>query len=257
MSLSVAILGSGNTAYHLLRAFNSSDVHLAGLISRDLAKGRETLEASGANCGLIGGSIQTELEADVVILAVPESALTKVVRFYTFREDQVVVHTSGAEPMSTLNFQNSGVFYPLQTMTWGQPMDFSNVPILIEGSNDQVESKLIDLAEAITSQVRMASSEERLHYHAAAVIASNFTNHLIGKAESFLATRGLTMDVLFPLIEETVRKAKRIGAKKAQTGPALRGDEATMNRHLELISEDAMKDLYRLLSEDIKKSHGY
>ncbi|MEQ9231253.1 MAG: DUF2520 domain-containing protein [Cyclobacteriaceae bacterium] len=256
MSLSVAILGSGNTAYHLLRAFNSSDVHLAGLISRDLAKGRETLEASGANCGLIGGSIQTELEADVVILAVPESALTKVVRFYTFRKDQVVVHTSGAESMSTLSFQNSGVFYPLQTMTWGEPMDFSNVPILIEGSNDQVESKLIDLAEAITSQVRMASSEERQYYHAAAVISANFSNHLIGKAESFLATKSLNMDLLFPLIEETVRKAKTIGAKKAQTGPALRGDEATMNRHLDLISDESTKELYRLISEDIRRFHG-
>lgn len=243
-------------AYHLLRAFDKSEVSVAGLISRDLSKGRETLEASGASSGLIGGVHLEEIEADIIILAVPENALEKVSRFYSFRADHIVVHTAGAEPLSTLKFENSGVFYPLQSLTWGEPVDFSKVPILIEGSNDHVESQLIDLAETITSSVRMANSEERLYYHTAAVIANNFTNHLLTKSEDFLKSKGLMLEVLFPLIEETIRKAKTIGPLKAQTGPAKRRDEETIHAHLSLIEDDALKAIYQMISDDIKRTHG-
>ncbi len=255
MPISVAILGSGNMAFHLLRAFDRAGVPLAGLISRDLGKGRETLEATGAKCELVGGLHLSELEADIIILAIPESSIQKVLRMYEFNPNHIVAHTSGAEPLDSLHLEQVGVFYPLQTLTWGETTDLSSVPILVEGSNIVVEEKLMGLANHVSKQVSLMSSQDRLRVHLAAVLACNFPNHLMERARQVLDEKGLNLNLLFPLIEETIRKIKTVGPLKAQTGPALRGDQGTMEKHLELIEDDELKNIYRLISQDISHTH--
>jgi predicted short-subunit dehydrogenase-like oxidoreductase (DUF2520 family) len=253
MAASVAILGSGNMAFQLLTAFDKADVKLAGLISRHLTQGAETLERTKARCELVGGRNLTELEAEVIILAVPDDSIEEVLKFYQFHPDHIVVHTSGAEPMSSVTHGRSGVFYPLQTFTWGEPVDFKNVPILVEAMSDDVENVLNELARSISSNVRVMSSAARLKVHLAAVLASNFTNHMYHRAEKWLNEQELPFDILYPLIEETWAKAKRLGTAKAQTGPAVRNDQRTMDRHEKLITDPNVKELYRLLSQDIQR----
>lgn len=256
MPLRVAILGSGNMAFQLLQAFDKGGVKLNGLISRDLGKGRETLETTGAKCELVGGLHLGELEADIIILAIPESSIQKVLRMYEFNPDHILVHTSGAEPMRSLHLEQVGVFYPLQTLTWGEYIDLSNVPILVEGSNIAVEEKLLELGRQVSSKVQVMSSDDRLRVHLAAVLACNFPNHLLERARQVLAVRDMNLDLLFPLIDETIRKMQKVGPRVAQTGPALRGDQQTLARHLDMIEDVALKKIYGLISQDISKTHG-
>jgi len=253
MSQSVAILGSGNLAFQLLTAFDQAGVPLAGLISRDLSQGAETLEKTKAKCELVGGRNLTDLEADLIILAVPDDAIQDVQRFYQFRQSHVLVHTSGAEPLATITAERSGVFYPLQTFTWGEPVDFSHIPILVEGNSPEVVDLLIALAKRVSQDVRAVSSSDRLRVHVAAVLVSNFTNHLFHRAEKWLAENNLPFDVLLPLIDETWSKAKRMPLAKAQTGPAMRGDQRTLERHQAIITDDALREIYQLISQDIKR----
>lgn len=253
MAPSVAILGSGNMAFQLLTAFDKADVKLVGLISRDLTQGAHTLEKTKARCELVGGRNLTELQTDVIILAVPDDSIEEVLRFYQFHPNHVVVHTSGAEPLASVTHPRSGVFYPLQTFTWGEPVDFKTIPILLEAMTDDVEQMLQELANAISPNVRVMSSTTRLKVHIAAVLVSNFTNHMYHRAEKWLAEQNLPFDLLYPLIEEQWSKAKRLGTAKAQTGPAVRNDKRTMVRHEKLISDVHLKELYRLISEDISR----
>ena len=253
MSQSVAILGSGNLAFQLLTAFDKVGVPLAGLISRDLSQGAETLEKTKARCELVGGRNLTDLQADVIVLAVPDEAIQEVQRFYQFNPNHLLVHTSGAEPLTSLKSSRAGVFYPLQTFTWGVPVDFSIIPILVEGTTTDIAQQLTDLGRTITSDVRTVSSEDRLRLHVAAVLVSNFTNHMFHRAEKWLKEHNLPFDVLRPLIEETWRKAQRMPLAQAQTGPAVRGDQRTLERHQEIITDDALRELYRLISQDIKR----
>jgi len=252
MANSVAILGSGNMAFQLLAAFDKASVQLSGLISRDLGRGASTLEATSANCELVGGRDVSDLEADLIILAVPDDAIADVLRFYQFNSNHILVHTSGAASIDVIQHERAGVLYPLQTFTWGEAVDFSGIPVLIEGSSLSVEESLIDLARTVSDTVQVTSSENRLKLHVAAVLVSNFTNHLYHRAEKWLAKSDLSLGILQPLIDETQRKAKEIGAEKAQTGPAKRGDEKTLALHEELLEDDGLKELYHLISEDIK-----
>ncbi|MCP4459424.1 MAG: DUF2520 domain-containing protein [Cytophagales bacterium] len=252
MANSIAILGSGNMAFQLLTAFDKASVPLRGLISRDLSRGATTLEATSARCELVGGRDLSDLETDLIILAVPDDAIEEVLRFYQFHSDHILIHTSGAASIDLIRHERAGVFYPLQTFTWGEAVDFSGIPILIEGSSLSVEEALTELAQSVSKTVQMTSSEDRLKMHVAAVMVSNFTNHLYHRAEKWLVDSELSMDILYPLIDETLRKAKELGPVKAQTGPAKRGDQKTLSLHENLIQDSALRKLYHLISEDIK-----
>lgn len=241
--------------YHLLKAFTDTEVELSGLISRDLGEGMKTLEASKAKCGLIGGLHLAEVEADIIILAVPENAIDKVQRMYEFGPEQIIVHTSGSESMDSLHHERVGVFYPLQTLTWGKDVDFTKVPVLIEGSSISVEEKLLDLAQSISTNVSAISSSARRDIHLAAVLASNFPNHLFRKSEEILERHSLGLDLLSPLIIETLKKALSVGPANAQTGPARRGDAGTIRKHLEMITDPGLREIYELLSKDIRSSY--
>ena len=252
MSNSVAILGSGNMAFQLLSVFDKTSVPLRGLISRDPTRGASTLESTSAKCKLVTGRNLLELETDFIILAVPDDAIEEVLRTYQFHSDHILVHTSGAASIDIIGHERTGVFYPLQTLIWGKSVDFSEIPILVEGSSLSIESALSDLANTLSKTVQLASSETRLKIHLAAVLVSNFTNHLYHRAQKWLTENDLPLDILYPLIDETLRKAKQLGPEKAQTGPAKRGDWKTLDLHENLIKDESLKNVYQAISNDIK-----
>jgi predicted short-subunit dehydrogenase-like oxidoreductase (DUF2520 family) len=69
-----------------------------------------------------------------------------------------------------------------------------------------------------------------------------------------LSTDGYDFDVVAPLIEATMAKVKECGAHAAQTGPARRGDVATMQAHMAMLPERE-REIYKLLSQAIMSSH--
>jgi len=61
------------------------------------------------------------------------------------------------------------------------------------------------------------------------------------------------MEVLLPLIDETAAKVHVMSPKQAQTGPAVRYDENVIHKHLAMLEEPGMRDLYQMLSQSIYK----
>jgi hypothetical protein len=75
-------------------------------------------------------------------------------------------------------------------------------------------------------------------------------------AEELLTKNGLDFNLLRPLILESAAKVQQLSPTDAQTGPARRGDEPTIARHLELIENDpGLKALYELMSKQIIKKY--
>jgi predicted short-subunit dehydrogenase-like oxidoreductase (DUF2520 family) len=75
-------------------------------------------------------------------------------------------------------------------------------------------------------------------------------------ATRLLEENGVEKSLLEPLLRETFQKITETGPAGAQTGPALRGDELTMNRHLELLKgHPEWEKLYTFVSRDIKRFH--
>lgn len=116
--------------------------------------------------------------------------------------------------------------------------------------------KHLKLAQSISEEkVTEGGDDTRMKLHVAAVIVSNFPNHLYALAEDYCEKEGLDFKQLVPLIEETASRIKDISPKQAQTGPAIRHDKETLQKHIELLKEHPqLKNIYLLLTESIQQS---
>jgi predicted short-subunit dehydrogenase-like oxidoreductase (DUF2520 family) len=138
------------------------------------------------------------------------------------------------------------------TFTKGRRMDFNSIPFFIESEEEACRKVLTAMAKAISSRVYQITSSERMHLHAAAVFASNFTNHMLTISAKLLKDQALPFDILKPLIAETINKSLEMGPEKGQTGPARRGDLEVLDRHLALLEgADGIAEIYKVVSQHI------
>ena len=248
--LNIVILGTGNLAAHLFRAFSkTSGVRVAQVVGRKTESLRWFSKSVPTS-----SDFDSIADADIYLMALKDDAIATVSKFLVGKKG-VVAHTSGATEMNVLLPENRGVFYPLQTFTKGKNIDFGNIPICIEANAPESLDILKTLAGSISQNVHEIDSGQRKKLHLAAVFVNNFTNYLYGVGEEICSEEGLSFDLLKPLILETAEKAQTISPKEAQTGPARRNDQKSIQNHLKLLKDEKHIALYTLLSEAIKKCH--
>lgn len=188
-------------------------------------------------------------DADLYIIAVSDRAIASVSEEIGDVEG-LVVHTAGSVPMDALRQNRRGVLYPLQTISKKRPLPASRVPLYIEASREEDYELLRELAESMGSQAEPMDSERRKYLHLAAVFCCNFVNRLYGITAELLAEHGIPFASMLPLIHETADKMDVLTPSEAQTGPAVRWDEAVMEQQMALLDDDK-RTLYQLLSKSI------
>ena len=124
--------------------------------------------------------------------------------------------------------------------------------MLFYHENQETRQSLNTLASKLTPMVYDIDSEQRKQLHIAAVFACNFTNHLLGIAKGELDKMNIPFEILFPLIDQTIEKAKLNNPFDVQTGPAIRNDDKVMEIHKTSLDDD-QREIYELISEKIKK----
>ena len=195
-------------------------------------------------------------DADIYIIAVADDAIIDVAK-HVHVPGKVVAHTAASIKKDVLKTMSHhyGVFYPLQSLRKDRA-ELPEIPLFIDASDDITRKKLEQLADSISDgQVAEADENERLKMHIAAVFVSNFVNHLYTLAEEFCNKEGIDFQQLLPLIEETAQRLESISPSKAQTGPAIRHDEATIKEHLKLLEKyPKLKDVYELMTKSIQDS---
>lgn len=213
-------------------------------------------------------------KADIYIIAVKDDAIENIysdlikclqrerVEQPSENKVQLIVHTSGAKNqfMSPSDLRiKTGVLYFLQSFSKGFPLDFSEIPVCIEAQDRETETILFDFVNKLSKKVEIIDSQKRASLHLAAVFANNFGNLMFSLAQDIAKKAGLSAHLLDALISQTASKATEMEtAWKAQTGPALREDLKSMEKHKELLKEDSkMRALYECLSEIIKEKKQY
>lgn len=260
----MVILGSGNLAWSLAPAIarlseEGNDIKLLQLYSRNREEGAKLAQLAGVP---YTGSSEKLAEADLYIMTVADGAVTELSGKMIIPSGAVVAHTAGSTGIDAISprINNRGVLYPLQTFTKGREVDFSQIPLFIEYTTPRAEEVIRYLAGKLSGNVSEASSEIREKIHLAAVFAANFTNHMYVVAEEILKSAGLPFDTVKPLIGEVAAKAVASRSPaETQTGPAVRGDMTTVNRHLELLANDKgmteeYAELLRKIYETISQS---
>lgn len=247
----VSLIGAGRVATHLGLRLTETGVAVNQVYSRTLDSARKLSDRLGSEpvnhlSGLDGS-------ADLFIISVVDDAVAQVADQLPANQ-KIVVHTSGSVPMDVLNKASvhHGVFYPLQSFSHGRKVDFSEIPLCIEASDEATKTKLLALSGKLSRDVRLIDSSQRASIHLSAVFASNFSNLMYLLGEEVLEKAGVSFDILLPLIRETAGRLEGHDAREMQTGPAVRNDRETIKKHLELLGHDpAKKDIYDLLSKYI------
>lgn len=248
----VVIVGTGNVAQQLYIAMsNKVGVKIIQVIGRDKKK-----LSPFKNCPKTSTDYDTISDADIYIIAVNDDSILAVSQHF-IKKLGLVVHTSGSMPLSILpSTVRRGVFYPLQTISKEHKIDFEDVPICIEAEKSEDYNVLSELANTISGQVQIMTSDQRKSVHLAAVFVNNFTNHLYHIGNEICEEAGVPFTILNQLILETAKKATQTTALNAQTGPAIRNDQLTMKQHLELLNNKDYRNIYSVLSNSIQKTHG-
>lgn len=186
--------------------------------------------------------------AEAYLLCVKDAAIASVA--CQLPQDAVVMHTSGSTPLDVLPQARRGVIYPMQTFSKSKALDWSKIPLFVEG-----DSMAQQFAESLQpASVQHLATPQRLQLHMAAVWACNFANHCISIGADIMQQAGLDWRLLMPLIGEMTGKLDVLTPREAQTGPARRQDSPIMTLHEQALVEmnrPELADLYTRLSQSI------
>ncbi|MBK9254630.1 MAG: DUF2520 domain-containing protein [Saprospiraceae bacterium] len=256
--MKICFIGAGNVAWHLAQKLHSEGEHIIQVFSRELSKARELSEL--VNAKAIHNLSDIDQSGDIYFICAGDKAIEEIAARLSFlkKAESVLIHTSGTKSTDLLSeySKNYGVFYPLQSFSKGRKMAYKNIPVLINGSNEGTIQILTKIAGKFSSDVRVIPDKDREKMHLAAVMINNFTNYISGLTFDFCEKEGLDFSLLFPLLDETVAKMKEMSPFAAQTGPARRGDNETIERHAELLEQyPNIKSIYLQLNNQILKKY--
>ena len=248
--MQIVLIGSGNVAFHLAKAFTEAQIPVSQIFGRNTTELQKISEQFS-----IPFSTETLVDADLYIISVSDSSIAEVSSLIK-NKNALVTHTSGSVSREALNGNyRKSVFYPLQTFSKSKNLDYSKIPFFIDAENENDEEILKNLASKISKNVMLANDEKRKYIHLTAVFACNFVNHLFARAKEISDSQGIPFDYFLPLIDETTQKIHELEPKLAQTGPAIRNDEKVLKLHESLLTDEEKLKIYKTLNESIKKMY--
>ena len=248
--MDIVIIGAGNTASVLGRKLKEAGHRIVQVFGRDTSAASKLayeLDTESTNYWNV-----VNRDADLYILAVSDIAIKEILEELQL-PGKTIVHTAASVSKNVLknSSKHFGVFYPLQSLK-KEVSHLPDIPIVIDANDESTLKELEVLAHSISSQVVEAGDVERMKLHLAAVIVNNFVNHLYSLAESYCNSEGLDFTLLLPLIKETAERIYYISPSQTLTGPALRNDRETIEKHLELLKKyPHLKKIYETFSESI------
>jgi len=245
----INIIGSGRVA-NKLALYLSQTTNILSIHSLDVERLRNLAQIINAKA--VSNIKEISTEAELNIVAVSDDQIEVVAK--ELNRDTAVIHTSGSVNLEVFeDYENAGILYPLQTFSVDRVIDISKIPFLVESNNPEFMAKLKEFTSSrLSSNIYEVDSDKRSHIHVAAVFASNFANHLWSISEDILKKEGIDLDLLEPLIIESIQKALVEGCRASQTGPAVRGDDSVIDLHLSTLSGKD-KEIYQLLTEAIRE----
>lgn len=252
----ITIIGTGNTATVLGKKIRAAGHTIVQVVGRSAKAAHILAEQLGA--AYTTSTSQLDQSAGLYIIAVADAAIEAVASSLPLPHNKLVVHTAGSVSKEVLKAASDryGILYPLQSLR-KEMEQLPAIPLLIDAQHEEDLATIRLLAESISKQVQQADDEQRLKLHVAAVIVSNFTNHLYTLAERYCTKEQADFSLLHPLISQVADRLQQASPASSQTGPAIRGDEPTIQKHLELLQPHGeLATLYAWFTQSIRQSTG-
>ena len=261
---SIGIIGAGKVGSTLARLWRQQGYGIAAVYSRSQASAQRLSEVVGAESVFTPQAVL--LRCDLTLLTVPDDAIEPLIVQITSELDKDisgkgVIHTSGARNARALSPLAAfgamvGSLHPAFPFTEvDTPLTrLAGTVFAVEAEDECLRGWLLELVSVLDGRAWAISADQKGLYHAALVIASNYTVTLYALAEKVLmslgAGRGTADAALNTLVEATVENVRQRGIPDALTGPLARGDAGTVAGHLRALeAKDAeVAEAYRQLA---------
>ncbi|MFC2047821.1 Rossmann-like and DUF2520 domain-containing protein [Chloroflexota bacterium] len=244
----LGFIGTGTVGTALAIGLSKRDYQVVAVSSRSQASAKKLAQAI-KGCQSVDTNQAVADAAELVLITTPDGIITQVASEIQWHPGQSVVHCSGADSTAILEPAKksgalAGVFHPLQT--------FANVKQAIDnipGSTFAIEAEeplltaLKFMATALEGDWIELKAEDKVLYHAAAVIACNYMVTLVKLATDLWQTFNIPTEqatkALMPLLRGTLNNIENVGIPQCLTGPIARVDTGTIEKHMEALQQAA------------------
>jgi predicted short-subunit dehydrogenase-like oxidoreductase (DUF2520 family) len=257
-SKKVGFIGAGATGTALAVRLAQTDYSVIGVYSRSSTSAKSLAERI-SGCTVYHSAQEVSDKTQLVFLTTPDDVIAKVAGEIRWRENQSVVHCSGAHSVDILEpaikyGASTGCLHPLQTFA-SIEQAISNIP----GSTFAIEaqepllSTLKRIATLLECQYVELKASDKILYHAAAVFACNYLVTLVKLAtdlwQTFDVPQSKATKALLPLLHGTLNNIEKVGLPNCLTGPIARGDVGTIGKHLAALEKvnQLLLNMYKVL----------
>jgi predicted short-subunit dehydrogenase-like oxidoreductase (DUF2520 family) len=252
LTQNIILIGSGNVATFFARKLAKSGLPISQVISTQLANAKILADKYNAT---YSNSIK-DIGADhaVVILAIPDNQIHQLNKEMSF-ENKLIIYSAGSISLQeTKNLSiNRGCIWPIFSIKKNN-LPTTDVPLIINASNEKTLFTIKKIANAISTLHTICDDTQKLTIHLAAVFANNFTNHLMAISKQLCNEKEIPFELLHHLILNNISNKTLANPIENQTGPALRNDTLTLDKHRALLN-GIEKDIYNLISKSIALKH--
>lgn len=257
----LGIIGAGKVGQTLARLWHSAGYPIRCIHSRTPAHAETLARQVAASIAQDPREVVTQ--ADLTLLTVPDNVIAEMAQRLSVDElsGKAVVHTSGvynAEVLAALKRRGGMVgslhpvfpFADVESAVHG----LAGTTFALEAEDDLLVDWLGDMVAALNSTILRIPPDRKALYHAALVIASNYTVSLYALAERLLlslsADRAAVDNALNALVAATTANLIHQGIPAALTGPLARADLGTIKAHLEVleVADAEAANIYRDLA---------
>ncbi|RQO31040.1 hypothetical protein DBR32_10050 [Taibaiella sp. KBW10] len=254
--MKVVLLGTGNIAHFFAQQLSSHpDINIVQLYNRTLESGLVLSQAYGIPIVQQIEAIDTT--ADVYIFCVKDSAIAALADALPLK-GKLAVHCAGSQPLSILEgcSEQNAVIWPVYSINKHNLPQHRDVPLIVEGNQEAALQKALYLAERLSDRSTAVNYQQRQYMHLNAVIANNFTNHLLAICTKISAEQQVPFNFLLPIITQTLQQVEQHPPEQLQTGPAIRKDIPTMEAHIRLLKDHPeWAAVYESISASILKMY--
>ena len=233
----ITIIGSGNVATHLALDLRQRGHIIDQIWSRNIEHAK--LLADRVEAQPINDFSQLHTNANLYFLSINDDGLPDVAK-QLHLGDALVLHNSGSTPIDILKDTSTryGTVWSPQSFVRDVALECNTLPLCIEGCNKETEDQIEELFRPITPNIYRTTSEQRQYLHLGAVFVNNFTNGLYAVAQMLCEKHNVPFEILYPIILTTAKRAQWGDIRYQLTGPAVRGDEKTLETHRRLLAEN-------------------
>ncbi|MGB3077905.1 MAG: Rossmann-like and DUF2520 domain-containing protein [Saprospiraceae bacterium] len=252
--MKIVCIGAGRLAHQLMPALEDAGCEIIQVYNRT-PEAAKLLSDKLKSASHISKLEEVNPDAEIYFLTVSDDVINPMALELKkiISPEALCVHCSGILELDVIPFNRKAGFYPLQSFSDNHDVSFRFIPIIITTHDDDIWIELDQIAGRMSSSVYRMTDEQKSILHVAAVFANNFSNHMLTIAESICKENQLPFEILKPLILETFSKAILSGPKESQTGPAIRGDEKTIEKHLHLLeNHPELVDVYKIVTKSIR-----